>query len=227
MNTSQWTTSPANMNDNASPPRTVQPETACFTTDAEVYWPEWQCYYDEGLDAQTASSMMCATNERQPEPQSQWPTQSNPPSASRSPVEVATASPSPTFSMNGKSPGESAPDGRVLKRKAQNRAAQRAHRERQRVRVSGLHDKIERLQDRCKQLQARNQMFEALFQRFFRDGVSLLGSRNSTEPLELTFDDTSSDDEGDEPDCRVNKASTDPDSQRRRRKPEIGSSASI
>ena len=58
---------------------------------------------------------------------------------------------------------------------------QRAHRERQRDRVSGLHAKIQKMEERCRQLQARNRMFELAFQRFFKDGVALLSSRMADE----------------------------------------------
>lgn len=63
------------------------------------------------------------------------------------------------------------------------------------MRLHGLHDKIEKLQERCKQLQARNQMFEAAFQRFFRDGVVLLGAKENPRTIELETDGRSSDED--------------------------------
>ena len=129
MNHLQPRTSLVNMKETSTSPRVLQHETSCFTTDAETYWPEWQCYYDEGLDMQTtAPGVMCAAEapqleQQQLETQSQWNTRTTPPSACRSPVQLAGASRSPTFSTSAKSPEESLPDGRLLKRKAQNRAA--------------------------------------------------------------------------------------------------------
>lgn len=186
--------------------RLPSPDLATFPGKDQLWWPSWQSLFEDGqsLMGINPSPLLQHTHNSDRLDDNTWT-----PDTDLSPTDSAAV-----FSPSATSPGTMEPthDGRISKRKAQNRAAyvvlklplqhptnrlssQRAHRERQRVRLNALHDKIEKLQDRCRQLQARNQLFETAFQRFFRDAVVLLGTRDNSRTVELETDNRSSDEE--------------------------------
>ncbi|KAF7190601.1 hypothetical protein HII31_07760 [Pseudocercospora fuligena] len=169
-----------------------QTTASSFSDQADVFWPTWPPLFEDNIHLES-NTLPLSSNMLSPTPiiHSSWSRESSSEeSPEASTPDSGTALSSPRLMSTPSMPSESSPrlrevvnitDGRVLKRKAQNRAAQRAHRERQRDRVSGLHAKIQKMEERCRQLQARNRMFELAFQRFFKDGVALLSSRMADE----------------------------------------------